>query len=980
MSEDVRDCVHYDKLLNIIHFNIRSLRKNFDELLAYLTLINLENVDVIVLSETWRLEQVGHFIISGFSLYYNNSYYNQNDGLVIYVKTNLNATTDVICLTETNLLRVIIEINNSKIAITGSYRSPSTCIKQYITDLGGFFESLNTEVLEVFVGDININTLGDNLSLDSVNYQTILAQYGFFPYINKPTRVTENTESLIDHIFVKKSEKNIFIKQMELQSFVFQIDLTDHYSVGLLIKCKKNPNSKQNKTAPLYKNEIVYCKLLNALKKENWLDVFQCNEVQTAYDTFVNKLLYYTDKYTKQIQLKNSKDQNNKPWITTSILNSIKHRDNLKRKFLKNKSLENKVAYTRYRNLLNKIIKKTKNQYYTVKLKNANRNSKKIWKAINEATNTDDKTKINIDFDIVDDDGNVFKDKAGKANAFNDHFINVGSKMKHKITQPNTFTKNSSLNDIFIAETLFLNPVTENEIILHINTLKNNSASGPDGISVRFVKVCHRYIVGPLIHIINLCFEKGHIPKAWKESVVTPVYKSGTKSSITNYRPISVINNFAKVFEKCLKQRLTKFLDKHNILTNTQFGFRQNMSTSNAVSELIKKVVYNINDDRKCLVVFLDLAKAFDTVDHGLLMRRLEIIGIRGCAFDVFADYLRNRQQVVKINGFRSKPQTINTGVPQGTVLGPVLFLIYINSLHKAIHTSGEIVSYADDTALIFHGNTWQETYNSAEAGLTEVHNWLNHSLLSLNVKKTKFMTFSLTVGDRPGRGTLRICGSACPGGLPCSCSIIERVNHIRYLGIIVDCHMRWNYHIDYLTSRLRSLIYKFYQVRDVLDGRGLRLIYTALAESIIRYCVVIWGGLYNNTVKNLEVMQNTLLKILFKKDVRHPTKLLYDELNLLNVRKLYVFEVLMWMFDVKSSLPHLPDINYLIRSRLDRPVQVPFFRKSHMQRFVFYYGPKLYNSLPGNIKNITSKSLYSKHIRRFIKENNDDIENLFKQ
>lgn len=204
-------------------------------------------MDVVVLSETWRLEQVGDFVISDFSLYHNNSYYNQNDGLAMYVKTSLNATSDIICLTETNLLRIIIEKNNSKIAVTGSYRSPSTCVKQYIKDLNLFFDSLSNEVLEIFVGDININTLGENLSLDSVIYQANLAEHGFFPYINRPTRVTESTESLIDHIFVKKSEKNLFTRHLVLQSFVFQIDLTDHYPVGLLIKHRNNPHSKQKK-------------------------------------------------------------------------------------------------------------------------------------------------------------------------------------------------------------------------------------------------------------------------------------------------------------------------------------------------------------------------------------------------------------------------------------------------------------------------------------------------------------------------------------------------------------------------------------------------------------------------------------------------------------------------------------------------------------------------------------------------------------
>lgn len=206
-----------------------------------------------------------------------------------------------------------------------------------------------------------------------------------------------------------------------------------------------------------------------------------------------------------------------------------------------------------------------------------------------------------------------------------------------------------------------------------------------------------------------------------------------------------------------------------------------------------------------------------------------------------------------------------------------------------------------------------------------------------------------------------------------------KKVDTLKYLGIHIDCYLRWDVHIDNLTNRLKRLIYKFYQLRDVLSRRNLRIVYTALAESLIRYGVVIWGGLYNNTLGSLEVMQNTILKILFKKDRRYSTAALYAELDIFNVRKIYVYEIMIWMFNSLFGRDVEPDVRGCVtRSIVNCDVRVPLFRKSHIQRFVFYYGPKVYNSLPVNIKNIHNKLLFRKQIKKYITENYNDIELLF--
>lgn len=977
--DNIIDCVEDAQFMNIIHFNIRSLRKNFDNLLVYLSDLKLENVDIILLSETRSLEQVSDFCIPGFTMYFNMSFFNQNDGFVVYVRDELSASNEIVNLTETNLLRITLKINDLSLGITGSYRSPPTNIRQYITDLDSYFSTLTKKKLEMFVGDININILGDSTSLDSLTYQMMMTRHGFISYINKPTRVAENSNTLIDHLFVRVGDKHLLREHIVLKSFLFTLDMTDHFPIGIAIKHTNKVKNNRCKQTFNYREKVDYNRLVSLLQKEDWLEVFESDEVQDSYDIFNSKLKNHITKSTKQFKYKIFKNKKVRPWITNGIINSIKYRDKLKRKLLKANTLENKTSYNQYRNLLNKIIKKVKNDYYKTKLKESQRNFKKIWKTINEVTNIGEESKNKLCVNLVSEDGVLLENDREKVEAFNNFFVNIGKRMQTS-KSANLPLKDPFPDDIVVYDSIFLNPITYNEVIKHISTLKNDSSPGPDGVSVAFIKTYHSYILKPLCYIFNLCLEKGKIPQSWKDSVVTPIFKSGSKKELTNYRPISVINNFAKLYEKCLKQRLVGFLQKHKVISKQQYGFQEQLDTSDAATKLIQNVVYSMNDNKKCLAVFLDLAKAFDTVDHRLLMRRLERNGIRGSAFKVFSDYLTNRRQKVKLNNTESDYQVINTGIPQGTVLGPILFLLYINNLYKSIDGKGELISYADDTALVFQGNSWNDTYKSAEMGLQKVQAYLSQSLLSLNIKKTQFVAFSLTDGDQPSRGEIKIHHSTCEVSRDCGCPVITKVKNIKYLGLFLDCHLRWTGHVDYLVNRLKQLTYKFYQLRDILDAHVLKIVYVSLAESIIRYCIVIWGGLYENALGALAVMQNTILKILFKKDALYSTRLLYSELNIFNIRKLYIYETLLWTFKNGETIQHVDyEVGCNTRAMTDRAMLVPLFRKSHLQRFVFYYGPKIYNCLPQNIRNVATKTAFKKYIKQYVDENYDEIKNLFK-
>lgn len=353
----------------------------------------------------------------------------------------------------------------------------------------------------------------------------------------------------------------------------------------------------------------------------------------------------------------------------------------------------------------------------------------------------------------------------------------------------------------------------------------------------------------------------------WKYAIVTPIFKGGDPLDMSNYRPISLISNIAKLFEKCIKQKLVKYLEANNIIFDKQYGFRSGKSTQDAIFCLTSSILQNFNSNKKSLAVFLDIAKAFDTVSHAKLLNKLENIGVRGAPLALFRNYISNRKQKVKIGNILSDPQPITTGVPQGTTLGPILFLIYINGI-KDVATNGSIIAYADDTAIVFTGNSWDEAYEAAEQGLCKIREYLDDGLLTLNIKKTSFITFTLTSVDQPQKNYLLVHSQNCLVNNICqNCPKINRISYAKYLGINVDQHLRWKEHIDLVKKKIRSMFHKFYQLREFLEKNLLITLYYSLVESILRYCIIVWGSSFNNIIKSLEVCQKKILKIILKRN-----------------------------------------------------------------------------------------------------------------
>lgn len=371
------------------------------------------------------------------------------------------------------------------------------------------------------------------------------------------------------------------------------------------------------------------------------------------------------------------------------------------------------------------------------------------------------------------------------------------------------------------------------------------------------------------------------------------------------------------------------------------------MSTADAVHKLVNHIAQKLDTGKKCVALFLDLAKAFDTVSIPILISKLECLGIRGTQLSLFQSYLTNRTQSVKIGTYASSDLNVIFGVPQGSILGPSLFLIYMNDLCSLSLESGTIFSYADDTALVFASDNWEETYHHAQRGFDTVSEWLKNNLLTLNITKTKILNFSIRNTNMSVTSSLYVAAqmtrsngsSAGNGTHDHSICNIERVTSIKYLGVVIDCNLTFKDYIIHLSNRVRKLIYIFKQLRQSADAVIMKMTYQALCQSILVYCISSWGGAVKSNNIRIERAQRAVLKVCCFKPRLYPTVKLYEYCQVLTVRQLFILAVARKQHAISNYSQETNRRNQLVAS--STPLKTSF-----SQRFFIFLGPYLYNKL----------------------------------
>ena len=515
---------------------------------------------------------------------------------------------------------------------------------------------------------------------------------------------------------------------------IFYTDISDHFPIFYINSINKLSDIDKDFLIKRDYSEQNIDKFKNYLTNIDWLPVITVEDPQIAYARFND---IFSLGYNQCFPLKKIKlgYKNRKPWLSEGLKTSIKIKNKLFIKYKCNSTPQNEAKYKEYRNKVNSLIRKAERKHYETLLETNKNDLKKSWKILKEVINKKSSSVL-PEFILSGDD--KLTDKSSIADAFNQFYTNIGPTLAKKIgnvnLNPLSYIKHSC------SSSIFLDPVTESELVELITNLKMSSP-GWDNFNTKIIKSVYLLFLNPLNHIFNLSLKHGVFPDELKMAKVIPLFKTGDKCLVANYRPVSVLPVFSKLLERIMYNRLIKYVDCNNLLYKYQFGFRKNHSTVMALTTLTDKISNAVEDGDYVMGVFLDFSKAFDTVNHCILLDKLHLYGIRGAAHQWISSYLSNRKQCVNFDGAMSQPMSITCGVPQGSILGPLLFLLYINDI---VNVSDKLfpILFADDTNVFINGKCIDSMSVLMNNELCKLLLWLNANTLSLIVKKTHFIIF----------------------------------------------------------------------------------------------------------------------------------------------------------------------------------------------------------------------------------------------
>ena len=714
----------------------------------------------------------------------------------------------------------------------------------------------------------------------------------------------------------------------------------------MLTKCRITINIKK-KIRHLSEDNLN--RLRELLNNEDWINVFSSNNVDESYDSFMNTL---NNHFNNAIPLRENKKPKYKknpklPWISKSLLRSINRKNNLFYKFKAKPNAKTRKKYTCYKNVLTRLIRHEKKSYYSKQFDFYKTNIQKTWKVINDVLG---KTKNRNPITKISFENTIVEDSKEMSEIFNTYFSKIGVELANNIPLTNT-----SFNDFLKSpnpNSLFLFPTNTSELIAIVNKLQDKKSTGYDDIDNILLKKIILYIAPPLVHIFNISFSSGSVPSNMKIAKIVPIHKKGDVKDVSNYRPISLLTSLSKVLEKLVYLRTVKFFLNHNIFSDFQFGFREKHSTVHAILTFIHKVASALDNHLHTIGIFLDLSKAFDTINHDILLQKLFYYGVRGNALEWFRNYLSNRKQFVFLNGESSSLQNLECGVPQGSLLGPLLFLIYIND----IQYSSKILSFilfADDSNIFLSHSDPHVLLRILNTELKYVSHWMKANKLSLNLLKTKFMLFSNSISN-------------LPGDIIFDDTILVKVNSIKFLGLTIDDNLSWKIHIDNVSKIISRNIGIIYRLKYFFPPSMLLMLYSTLILPYLNYGILAWGNTAKLLLDRIYLLQKKIVRIICNTNFYSHTNSLFHKNKLLKIYDIYDFNLGQFMY--KYSKNELPNIftNMFIKNsaihkyptRQSNSLHLPLTRTLFANRTFNFTGPKLWNSLDKSLKE--PHSLYS--------------------
>ena len=935
-------CVRNPNYFTFFSYNIRSYRANSDSLFCSL---HGNYPEFCIFSETWFSLNYFENILDYSSHHTFREEDRRSGGVSVYIKNYLPSHK----LSELSYANINIEVctvectfNHTDSVIIAIYRPHSGTILDFQHNLE---EILNNRAVRgkniLIFGDFNVNLLDDSSTVQEFIH--CLQSLGFIPIITKPTRFnnSSNSSSLLDQIWINKPSS--------YDSGIISSDITDHLPTYLRIpkvqNLENNPNPIRFDFRPVT--------LEGKLKFEDELSTFAWDQIHNAdpnvfMENYIKKLNeIYIKCFPKKTKIVSSKNLLN-PWITTKLRKLLDLKSDYFQLYKMN--LVTKRENNALKNRVKSIVSKSKTIYYRNLFKKNRSKIRETWKLIQKLTSC----KINLkkSFSKIVHDNITYHEDSKIADLFSEHFSSISQNLAENIPQTNV-DPISYINFNNPSSLCFFNPVSIDECIRLILDL-NNTKQNLNSIPVSLLKEYSCYIAPILTNIINSCLSSGTFPNVLKIATVTPIPKQGSPFEIKNYRPISVLPIFSKILEKCVLNRIVKYFSDHSIISPNQFGFLRGVSTENAVCSLMD-ILYDVIDRREfAICVFVDFAKAFDCVPHDILLRKAEAYGVRGVPLLFIKDFLSNRSQKVKINNSFSSSKPITTGVPQGSILGPLCFLIYVNDLPN-FSTNCQSILYADDTTLCFRGNTLSDLIVLCNRELENFCAWANANKININFDKT---LATVVTNNRIDSNLLQLSVNNLDIKFETSC---------KFLGLYFDSDLKFRSHISYISGKLSKSIGILFRIKDYLPTEGLISIYYSIIYPYLIYCNLVWGNTYETILNHIFILQKRALRLINKVEFRAHTNDLFYENEILKLKDINVYRQAIHMFN--SDFQDF-NRNHSHFTRNRNSLLPHFSRTTLTQQSLLHSAPLIWNSLPERIKNIERIGSFKINMKRNLIDN----------
>ena len=888
----------------VLNCNIRGLRANLENLREFLNVVdNPSRVKLMGLTEVFCCGDKNNYLEDHVLVARERPSNKNRGGVAFLVANHLQYTTphinnDFIDGVFESLTIVVKEL---KIVASVVYR-PTGCVasdplefnsrlKEFLANLDKLPESKNYS--KIILGDFNFN-IRNTEHQPTADYINMLVEHIFMPTnCEVDTRVSNTSSTLIDQLWINHQNR------VQSSFVIGDTYISDHMINGISLRDRSNAGSTIVKTRKITPDKEQAFN--DMLKATDWSSVLNEEDCNRKWESFTNTIKTALDATCpeKEVKVKINGRPNRIPWMTEGLSTSEKQLKKMMRKARKNPNGRpdgsNKTHWEHFREysaLHSKVRRRAKRDYYNSKFREVKHDSRATWNLLNKFTCN---KRTNSKIKELKIGNKVLTSNVEMAKTFNEFYANVGTLQAETI--PNTNIDPMSYLVNHNVNSMFLHPTNKEEIDKACKLLAKKKSKGPDKVPTFLALNCKDAIMSPLVNCINSSFQNGTFPDIMKQAEVIPLYKKKARDNPTNYRPVSLLNAISKIIEKVIYFRLYDFMAK--TMFDNQFGFRAGHSTLDLMILTIEETITELDTKGFAIPLYFDLGKAFDTLDTKILLAKLARYGVRGVPLELIKSYLTNRSQYVTVNGTNSDPLPVTIGVPQGSILGPLLFIIYTNDIPNA-DTNVTIACYADDTSAVVGSDSPRDNIIQAKATLSKLGDWFSSNKLSLSPTKCKFALMSKNLKTATWNANLEIYGK----------NLTEIREHTDsednpLVGLMVNEKMSYKIHVNHVISKMRSGLFALKSNKNLPNG-AKRNIYFSCIHSHIGYAGLILGTAPESCTQQIAITQNKALRILSNEKYNASTDPLYKRQHILKMKDIFDLQAASygWKF-INDKLPN---------------------------------------------------------------------------